>query len=72
MKQEFLTVIIRLAIKTTAYYYVTASGRKVIQEFIDSLEKVQQTKVLRIIKAIQVYGLESVVLHLKKLANSPL
>ena len=41
--------------KTTVYYYVTATNKKVVQEFIDSLEKTQQAKVIRMIKTIGEY-----------------
>lgn len=58
--------------KTAVYYYVSASGKKVVQEFIDSLEKTQQAKVIRIIKTITDYGLQSVIPHLKKLTGTPL
>lgn len=58
--------------KTTVFYYITASGRKVVQEFIDSLEKAQQVKVLRIINTIESYGLLSVIPHLKKISGTHL
>jgi len=58
--------------KTTVYYYVTPTDKKVVQEFINSLEKVQQAKVIRIIKTIEEYGLESIVPHIKKLTGTPL
>lgn len=58
--------------KTTVYYYVTSTDKRVVQEFINSLENAQQTKVLRLIKTIEKYGLESVIPHIKKLTGTPL
>lgn len=58
--------------KTTVYYYTTPTDKKVVQEFINSLEKAQQAKVIRIMKTIEEYGLESITPHIKKLTGTPL
>ena len=53
-------------------YFVSARGEKLVQNFIDSLEKVTQSKVLRIVLTIRTYGLQSVLSHVKKLSGTPL
>jgi phage-related protein len=58
--------------KTSINYYVSPSGKKVVQQFISSLNKNQQAKVLRIINTIKVYCLLSVIPHLKKISGTPL
>src|SRR3989339_310214 len=58
--------------KTSIHYYVTKTGKKGVQEFIDSLDKIQQAKIIRIINTIEIYGLRSVIPHLKKLVGTPL
>lgn len=57
---------------TKVIYYMTASGENPVSDFLDSLEKRHQAKLLRIIKNIENYGLLSVIPHLKKLAGTPL
>lgn len=58
--------------KTTIYYYTTASGENPFARFLDSLEKRQQSKILRIIIQIKEYGLLSITPHIKKLSGTPL
>lgn len=42
-----------------------------MSDFLDSLNRNQQAKLLRIIHNIEVYGLIAVIPHLKKLSNTP-
>lgn len=57
---------------TEIYYFKSLSGQRPIKEFLDSLTKIQQAKLIRIFKRIQEYGLSSVLSHIKKLKGTPL
>lgn len=52
--------------------YETASGRKIIEEFIDSLEARSRLKVNRAFELLEVFGLEGGYPHVKKLSGSAL
>lgn len=54
------------------YYYISASGENPVKKFIDCLSPLQQTKILRIFQTIEVYGLQSILPHCKKLTGTPL
>lgn len=58
--------------KTTIYYYTTASGENLVKKFIESLAERQIRKVARILKYIEEYGLTIAIPHIKKLNNTPL
>lgn len=51
-------------------YYVTLSGENPFSNFLDQLSKNQQTKILRIFSNIKVYGLSSILPHVKKLSGT--
>ncbi|MBI4084799.1 MAG: type II toxin-antitoxin system RelE/ParE family toxin [Candidatus Levybacteria bacterium] len=53
-------------------YYLTLTGENPVSDFLDSLTKQQQTKVLRILTYIEEYGLQAVITHVKKLAGTQL
>ena len=53
-------------------YYLTSDKKNPVKDFINSLENKQKAKVFRIFLAIQQYGLETVVPHIKKLSGLPL
>jgi phage-related protein len=57
---------------TDVYYYTTSGGENPFARFLDSLEKSAAAKVLRLISAINVYGLLSILPHTKKLTGTPL
>jgi len=57
---------------STVYYYITASGKNIVREFIVSLQKKQQAKVRRSLQLISEYGLSSAIPHIKKLSGTPL
>ena len=57
---------------TKVIYYTTETGENPVDEFINSLSEKQQRKLLRIIAHIVLYGLESVIPHLKRLTGTPL
>lgn len=52
-------------------YYTSRSGDNPVSDFLDTLEKSSQSKVLRILHNIQEYGLDSVIPHTKKLSGTP-
>lgn len=53
-------------------YYISPSGENSISDFLDSLTEKQQVKVLRIFQNIKLYGLQSILPHVKKLKGTPL
>ena len=57
---------------TKVIYYTTENGDNPVSDFLDKLEKSQQTKLLRVINYIEVYGLHSVLPHLKRLTGTSL
>jgi phage-related protein len=52
-------------------YYTTSSGENPVDEFLDSLDERQQSKVLRLLTTIKLYGLITVIPHIKKLIGTP-
>jgi phage-related protein len=59
-------------ISTKIYYYLSSSGDNPFAKFLDSLDKKQQTKILRLIFQIEEYGLISILPHTKKISGTPL
>ena len=57
---------------TKIIYYTTKNGRTPVREFLDSLQKRDKSKVFRIFQYIEVYGLLSILPHVKKLTGMPL
>jgi phage-related protein len=57
---------------TQVQYYTTENRRIPVKEFIDSLSQKQRRKVFHILRAIEEYGLLSVIPHLKRLIGTPL
>lgn len=58
--------------KGTVQYYLTPTGQNPVSDFLDSLTQQQQSKILRIFSYIEMYGLLSVIPHLKKVVGTPL
>ena len=58
--------------KTTVYYYTSSTNNNPFAHFLDSLQKKQQAKILRVIFQIGKYGLLSILPHIKKLTGTPL
>ena len=52
-------------------YYTSHSGDNPVSDFLDTLEKSSQSKILRILHNIQEYGLDSVIPHIRKLTGTP-
>lgn len=52
-------------------YFVSSSGENPVSKFIDSCAKPQQIKILRILKHLEGYGIQSVIPHIKKLSGTP-
>ena len=57
---------------TRIIYYTTSQGENPVREFIESLGKKQKAKIFRIFQYIEVYGLFSILPHLKKLSGTDL
>jgi phage-related protein len=57
---------------TQIYYFISSSGQNPVKDFIDSLEKIAQAKLLRLFQAINLYGLPAVLPHVKRLTGTPL
>ena len=55
---------------TKIIYYTTNQGENPVEAFIDSLQKPQKAKIFRIIQYIEVYGLLSVLPHVRKLTGT--
>ena len=53
-------------------YYISPSGENPISDFLDTLKQNPQAKLLRIFKYIELYGLQSILPHVKKLTGTPL
>ncbi|MEK7121711.1 MAG: type II toxin-antitoxin system RelE/ParE family toxin [Patescibacteria group bacterium] len=56
--------------KTIVVYYTSLKGDSPVSDFLDSLNYKQQTKLLRIIKYVEIYGLQSILPHTKKLSGT--
>jgi len=56
---------------STNVYYYTFNSHNPFKDFLDSLNKQQQAKILRIIQNIYNYGLTSAIPHLKKVTGTP-
>ncbi|MDO8638794.1 MAG: type II toxin-antitoxin system RelE/ParE family toxin [Candidatus Daviesbacteria bacterium] len=52
-------------------YYISVSGENPVSDFLDTLQRQTQSKVIRIFHNIEEYGLQSVIPHLKKLSGTP-
>src|SRR3989344_6495808 len=57
---------------TRIIYYTYSDGRNPIKDFLESLEKNKKAKVFRIFQYIELYGLSSVLPHLKKIIGTKL
>jgi len=56
----------------TVYYYTSIQGNNPIKEFLDSISEQQQTKLLKIIRYVHLYGLNAILPHVRKLSGTPL
>lgn len=52
-------------------YYISASGENPVSKFIDSCTKRQQVKILRVLKHLEEYGIQTVISHIRKLTRTP-
>lgn len=57
---------------TSVVYYTSVSGENPVKRFLESLQKIQKSKVFRIFQNIEMYGLSTALPHLKKLTGTPL
>lgn len=53
-------------------YYISKTGENPVNKFLDSLQKSQKAKVFRVFQNIEIYGLSSILPHVKKLIGAPL
>lgn len=58
--------------KTIIIYYTSPTGDNPVSNFLDQLTPTQQAKLLRIIGYAEIYGLQSILPHVKKLSSTPL
>lgn len=58
--------------KTTVIYYTSPTGDNPVSDFLDKLSSTQQAKLLRIVTYVEIYGLQSILPHVKKLSGTPL
>jgi phage-related protein len=57
--------------KWQVVYFVSSSGENPVSNFIDSCEKRQQVKILRILQHLEEYGPLTIIPHIKKLSGTP-
>lgn len=57
---------------TKIIYYTTSREENPVSDFLDKLNPKQQSKLLRIFTYIEIYGLQSILPHVKKMENTPL
>lgn len=56
---------------TKIYYYLSRTGKNPVREFIESLEKLQKGRVLKVFAYIETYGPRISISQIKKLFNTP-
>lgn len=61
-----------MSLSSKVIYYRAENGDSPISEFLDSLDKKHQAKILRIVRTVEEYGLLSILPHVKKLRGYPL
>lgn len=52
-------------------YYISTTGENPVSDFLDTLQKQTQSKIIRILHNIEEYGLQSVIPHIKKMSGTP-
>ncbi len=57
---------------TKVIYYTNTTGENPAEKFLDSLQKLDKAKIMRILRYIEIYGLITVLPHVKKLTGTPL
>lgn len=58
-------------IKTKVQYYVSPAGKNPFNDFLNSLLPSQQSKILRVLVHLEIYGLQQVIPHIRKLIGTP-
>ena len=56
---------------TKVLYFISASGENPVSSFIQSCNKPQQVKIIRILKTLEEYGLQAIIPHVKKITATP-
>lgn len=57
---------------TKIIYYTTSNEENPVSDFFDRFNPKQQAKLIRIFTYIEIYGLQSILPHVKKMENTPL
>ncbi len=57
---------------TKIIYYTSFQGENPVKIFLESLQKKQKAKIFRIFQYVEIYGLSSVLPHVKKLSGTSL
>ncbi|MBU3935294.1 type II toxin-antitoxin system RelE/ParE family toxin [Patescibacteria group bacterium] len=52
-------------------YYTTSQGKNPVEIFLDSLEKKDKAKIIRILQYVEIYGSITTLPHVKKLSGTP-
>lgn len=58
--------------KGKVIYYISSTGENPVKDFLESLSKKQKAKIFRIFICIEMYGLQSILPHVKKLTGTSL
>lgn len=53
-------------------YYISTTGENPVSNFLNTLQKQTQSKIIRILHNIEEYGLRSVIPHIKKTNKIPI
>lgn len=61
-----------MIIKYQVHYFLTETNQNPVKDFINSLEKIQKSKIFRILQLFQEYGLQAIIPHTKKVTGTPL
>lgn len=60
-----------MATRWRVVYFTSSSKENPVSKFIDSCSKSQQVKILRILKHLEEYGIQSAIPHIRKLSGTP-
>lgn len=61
-----------MIIKYQVQYYISPTNQNPVKDFINSLEKIQKSKIFRILQLFQEHGLQAIIPHTKKVTGTPL
>lgn len=58
-------------VKTKVQYYISPTGKNPFNDFLNLLSPSQQSKILRILVHLEIYGLQQIIPHIRKLIGTP-